>query len=149
VPSPQVLLFSLPYPYTINFTIPIFKTFNSKPNFPSIQSTCSFPIIATPGTPASRYCDLLPAHRHRRHLSLRQTPALAGHLPNGSTAQPIHITIPILLFLCAFQLGDAELCTGPPVWPYSSFHLPQRHCLSFVPLRPTGHHHRRAQYVQR
>lgn len=35
--SPQVLLFSLPGQHTINFTIPIFKTFNSRPNFPLSQ----------------------------------------------------------------------------------------------------------------
>lgn len=140
-----LLFSSLSDQHTINFTIPIFKTFNSKPNLPSIQSTYSFPIIATPKHPhlhtASSSLHIVAVGTCRRDRHLREPDTCPTNLSTSPSPFPssfVHL-----------PLGDAGPRTGPPVSPYLNFFLPQRHCLSFVPLRPTGHRHWRVRCVQR
>lgn len=134
-------LFSLPDQHTINFAIPIFKTFNSKPNFPSSQPP-RHPHPHTPrpppGTPSPSALVVETDTCASRTLAQRIPPRNLSTSPSPFSSSFVHL-----------PLGDAEISAGPPVSPYSSFPLPQRHCLSFVPLRPTGHHHRRVRCVQR
>lgn len=140
VPSPQVLLFFHSDQHTVNFTIPIFKTFNSKPNFPSSQPPRHpHPHTAT----SSRYTVAVGTCRGDRHL--REPDTCPKDSPRNLSTSPS----PFPSCFVHLPLGDAEISAGAPVSPYSSFPLPQRHCLSFVSLRPTGHHHRRVRCVQR
>lgn len=124
VPSPQVLLFSL---LSSRLTPSTSQSSSSKHSTPSRISHHRNP----QDTRIHTHRDLLQAHRHRRHLSSRQTPARAGHLPNGSTAQPIHIPIPFSSSFVHLPLGDAELSAGPPVClalfkpPFAATTLPQ------------------------
>lgn len=139
VPTRQGLLFSLPDQHTINFTILIFKTFNSKPKFPSSQPLRHpRPHTAT----SSRHTVTVGTCRRDRHL--REPDTCPTDPPHNLSTSPS----PFSSSFVHLPLGDAEISAVPPVSPYSSLPFPQRHCLSFVPLRPTGYHHRRVLCVQ-
>jgi len=143
------LFSSLPDQHTINFTIP-----SSKHSTPSrISHQCKvlapFPSSQPPRHPhphtasSSRHTVTVGTCRRDRHL--REPDTCPTDPPRNLSTSPS----PFASSFVHLPLGDAELSAGPPVSPYSTFPLPQRHCLSFVPLRPTGHHHRRVRCVQR